>query len=813
MDVKSAPGFPTAAAPAFVGPPAGPLHAKTTAPETPVPQDLTLVVSSQNLADANQTQPLPQGQSLTELPLVETVTVKPSAPPASLVLYDPRPIMASEMEQVLKDYNDRIRDQLSKAKPGSELARFATCLNLLANLKDQRLQKDPQAWDVLQMRSSQIEEEYRRLMRSPEIQATFTSARGQALKQVFGQDLSLRAKQQAAWLMSPDFRAGLDSLKPAEVQAKIQQALSNLAALDPGLAAKVADDLLRETVSQQALASLQQPGEDGDAARAGLANAFSVYLKAQQTAAGIGMQASSIARLSSLSDEKMGELTKAVASLAQNAAPAKDAQQLAQSLLNKVDDLPAEIRPDATALIGHLHTQNILGTVLLAGSVAGLMRSELPNDASAWLSLTTASLSTASMSHFAFRLAGLDNAADMIGKLNAKLPLGSLKIPVLGSVLTGVNTTLDAMAFVNELNNEDTVGAATRAMSVGSGIATLAAITVMSGPAAPVTLIGATVVGLTAWGIDSMWGESDLTGKLRQQLRKLEISEAEQKALERAKAGKLPDAATPQSERVALINALMDQATSGGEESLIHRTLMQTPDAELLPLLERLHLPRLSSELERDEQVLEVMNRAAALAKAQTPVRLGPMLAELAKDQRGEALARFLSAAPPEALQALPEAALGQLVETLRSGWGAGPGEFAAISALLAHPGLATQSDNLLAREGVFDKLRGTLPGPETAVLLRRILVSPRPDLQALASRLLARPEAQLAGSLSPLTGLGSNAIAARLSYEALKGLGNSQLQALPPENRKALYELLSRSAWAHRSDPDAQRVIDALQG
>ncbi|PKL78337.1 MAG: hypothetical protein CVV27_03440 [Candidatus Melainabacteria bacterium HGW-Melainabacteria-1] len=782
--------------------------------------DLTLSVSEANASQAvgqNLVTPLAQGQSLTAIPLVQEIKVASTVAPASLKAVPPRAIEAAEMDQVLGAYNTLVRARLDQARPGTPLDKFETSLRLMASLGDSRLQQDTQAWEVLQMRRAQIEAQYQNLTQSPEIKQVFASARTEALRQVFGQDLQPRAQAQAAWLLSDDFQQQLDALKGPEIQARVQQELSNLAALNPKLAEQVAGELFEKTLSRQAIKSLQSAGAEGDAARAGLGQALSVYLKAQQSAAGIGMQATNLARLSSLGDEKLAELGQAVADLAQGSgAVTQDAQKLANTLLDRVDDLPLEMRQDASALISHLHAQNILGTVLLAGSVAGLLNRELPQDPKAWVGLTTASLGTASMSHFAFRLVGLNQAADLAGKLNFKAALGGLQIPVLGSVLTGINTTLDAMAFVDELYNEDSVGATSRALGVGSGLATLAAITLMSGPAAPVTLIGATVVGVTAWGIDSVWGESDLTGRIRQQLRQTGISEQEQALLATATSGKSPGS---NPERAALIAALMDQATDSAEESQIHQILMQTPDQDFLPLLAQLHLPRLCAELENTTQVVDLLKRSTELAAAEgkppAPV-LAPMLSSLAEARRGEALSNFVRQAAPEQLSGLSTEQLQHMVQDLSAGWHKSSTQKQAIVDLLSHPGLRQQSQVLLSDPETLPRLSQLLPGKDTAVLLSRMLQDrafdatlnqlyrPLPDVPP------ATPYAMYHPQLMPSTRLGNDVFAARLSYEALKDLPAEQINALPPQLRAQLHQLLSGSAWRHQAE--ARQLLEALK-
>lgn len=749
------------------------------------PEDVPLIMSQSALA---------QGQSLAELPLVESAQeAQVEQAVAEMVspegAYTPRAILPDEVKKVLDAYNGEVRKALEQATSGSRLDRFETSLRMLANLQDPRLQQDKQAWDVIQMRRSQIESEYQRLIQTPEVKQAFDQAREQALVKIFGSELKQRAGQQAAYLLSEDFQQELAKLPENEVQGRVQQELSALAILDPKQADVIASELIKRTVAHQALKSLQSQDESGIQVREGLSSALGVYLKAQQTAVGVSVQATNLSRLANLPDDQIKHLTDAVAELAQD-TKADTHQQLANSLLSRVDDLPVELRQNASALIKHMQTQKVLGTVLLAGSVAGLMRTELPQDPKAWVSLGTGVVGTATMSHHAFRLVGLNQTADFAAKLNASAALGSLKIPVVGSLLTGINTTMDAVALVNEYQNEDHVGMATRAMGVGSGLATLAAITVMSGPAAPITLIGSTVVGLAAWGIDSVWGESDLTGKIRQDLRKLGISEQEERILEQYEQGK-PVAEASNPERVALVNALMDQRTNSREETMIYDTLMQVPAANFGALLKNIHAGRVVAELERRDELRGFLTRVAETVQPgpDTPKLLGPLMQSLATEKRSHELRDFLAKASPELKQTLPPATLQTMIDQLLKGWTGGSEEKAVIS-LLTDSGLKQPREGMLKLGGekLVVKLNKELPESVTTTLIGSMLASEDPEVRSLAGKLYQLP-GQRRGHL---THLGSDSTAARITADALKQLSADQLQSLPPDLKARMTQLLS---------------------
>lgn len=756
-------------------PPDAPAQVPANPAEGLKPQEVPLLLSQS---------PLAQGQSLAEVPLIEA---------ESFETYTPQAILPDEVKKVLDAYNGHVRQALEHAQKGSELAQFETSVKLMANLQDPHLQQDKQAWDVLQMRHSPIERAYQRLIQEPEVKQAFETARYQALNDIFGARLTQRAHQQAAYLLNDSFQRELDKLPEAQVQPRIEQELSALAILDPKLAKNVANELITRTAAHQSLKALQAGDDGGAALRANVSQALGLYLKAQQTAVGLSLQATNISRVVNLSDKQIGELTDAIADLARD-SKASTPQQLALNLASRVEELPPELRQNASSLIRHMQAQNVLGTILLAGSVAGLLRQDMPKDPKAWLSLGAGTLGTATAAHVALRTLGLNKAADIANKLNFTTSLRGVNIPVIGAMLTGVNTTLDAMAFVDEVHNEDTAGAISHAMGVGSGLTTLAAITLMKGKAAPIALIGSTLTGLAAWGIDSLWGESDATGKIRQDLRAIGISADEKAALEKFKAHPELDKMSV-SERVDTINALMDKATSSREEKQIVGILMHTPDKDFLPLMQQLHTPRLMSEIQGRQDLRLVLQRVAQ--QAAVPGRendkiFAPMLQGLVNAGRFHEMNYLLEQAPKSFKQTLPPAAMQAMVDSLLKGWTRHDEEQAVVK-LLSDKDLdnASQAMLKLGGEKLVLRLNSELDPADTGALLGKIMASKDADLRGLAAKLFSRQPGQRLPYLSPL---GPDAESAKLAVTALGALSPKQIQALPAPLKASLTRLLTQT-------------------
>jgi hypothetical protein len=171
----------------------------------------------------------------------------------------------------------------------------------------------------------------------------------------------------------------------------------------------------------------------------------------------------------------------------------------------------------------------------------------------------------------------------------------------------------------------------------------------MTGIGLPLALVGA-AIGLIAAFIDWGWGESNLTGQARRDLRALGISDAEEDAFdelatsvrtrkhpifhrdefrvpypsgetyttqERQRADhdtvlrQVANASTAQ--KVGMINVFLEEATSASEETLVYRVLKQTPyeHGQFLELMEALDCRRLAQELEDDRQAGIVMKWTA----------------------------------------------------------------------------------------------------------------------------------------------------------------------------------------------------------
>lgn len=794
------------------------------------PSDVKIVLEASELAKGSSLSHVElvdvvgeaDAKAILQKPGVEEIVVTAAYQRPDLSQVQPRAIASEEMETLLNTYNDNVKSKLTGAKDGSLLDRFETSLRLMSMLNSPRLKEDPEAYDILQMRRTEVESEYKALMQEPEVKAAFDSAQQDALKEVFGDKIRFRSHQQAAYLLSDSFQKELEATPPAGIQDKIQKELSALSLLNPRLAKNVADDLIEKTLRSQALRMIQSNGTAGAQARESLGEALGVYLKAQQSAAGIGIQANNLTRLSSLSDDRIKELTQAVAALA-DGTEASNYNELANKLIKKVDQLPADIQEDATRFLGHMQTQNVLGTVLLAGSIIGLTQREMPQDPKAWVSLTSASVGTASMSHFALRLAGLDDAADMVSKVHYKMPMGALKVPVLSSVLTSVNITMDSMALYDEFHNEDIAGMTSRAMGIGSGIASIAAATVLSGPAAPVVLIGSTVVGLAAWGIDAAWGESDLTGKVRQDLRNLGVSNNEEKTAAKYNRvsqqvnsagwpgmGSIPFerlasreelkanlATASLSDRVDVMNQLIDQHTDGYEEKQLLDTAMEVSDEDFVALMNKTNTGRLIEELESPADRKAVLDRIQRLSD-QGIEKPHQILVRLARLEDNQHLNSMWQKSPAETRAKISSADYQGMINHLTNDWSTSSANKASALMLLQDEASVGNLQKVMTQpEGVqwFNQVRQEFNIEDQAKLLNHL--SKQDALKENFEALFTAPDkANKPSRRGPilLTRLGHNHQAAELTRALVSQISPEALQQLKPETRATMKRLMEQT-------------------
>lgn len=199
-----------------------------------------------------------------------------------------------------------------------------------------------------------------------------------------------------------------------------------------------------------------------------------------------------------------------------------------------------------------------------------------------------------------------------------------------------------------EYRNEDAAGVAAKALAAVSfgtgaaaswGAAGLVGAGLISAPVTAVLFTVSAVAMLLSVLVDWMWGESDLTGAVRRDLRLLGITDTEEAIENRLTidedggsyiggvgrvhgqelANRMANASPAQ--RQAYVNQILDGNTTSGDEANLTAVLMNLPHADFLSLVESSGPRRIASELQNPDQAARIMAKTAEayVARAQVP--------------------------------------------------------------------------------------------------------------------------------------------------------------------------------------------------
>lgn len=607
-----------------------------------------------------------------------------------------RRVNDSDIEQVNQHFDAAMGRLFRNASEGSALHKLGTALSLLQMLDSQHLGDDKnqsledydrEARGILGMRRSALQVRVAELLQTPQIQREFERAREGALRKTFGSDYHKVPQEYANYILSGDFYEGLQALPPQQQQERLSAEILRLTALDPELAQQTAVHYAAAEMQRNPLGIFERLPQDVQ--RQALDKIL--QLKAQELGSGseLGQILAQDSRRAAVVDLLHG-LLQTPCFL--NAAPSERGEILKAELARRGGDLRGA--EDLGRLLDDLGAQGDLNEALsslLTGVVlAGSTESFLPENDGVitWHARRAASITTNT-------LGTVSSIPDIAKFINADLKISKAARAVasasravqglgaagkfvkvcqwLGPIGDAISLPFDITASVYESENEDDVGmyssiAASGAgiMGVTGGVATALGSTGVGIPLA----IGAVIVGLGATAINALFGESSLTGQVRQDLRYVGVLDAEEELAEQRTTatyrieGFFGESYTTRYERpleeiraeskeasilekVQLINYYLDQDTNSSEESLVYGILKDTPyqDNAFLHLMEALDTGSLASELESRQQVRQVMkwtleaNQRAGQAPGEP---LNAMLRQLAYEHREESLRDFL---------------------------------------------------------------------------------------------------------------------------------------------------------------------------
>lgn len=513
-------------------------------------------------------------------------------------------------------------------------------------------QYDEEARDVLVLRGAQLKRRRAELLGSPAVVRELKQARERAISAVLGNGQAA-AKGFARYLVSDAFLASLDALgRSPSLRAKRQRTqLIRLGVLDQGLAEEVARHWAAKELELDPIGVLQRvPREQARYAAEGLLALLADLSKSQRTKLGFvsaqGTKSALLLGWASNVDDYVAT-PQARAALARSLAALMGRNELRRSL---------QTLDDAT-FIARLRANNVAGADFLdamtrspvAGrrltvffSLWGMITvgtNARPVDASGtvrWNQVRCNAVSTLGIvSTFPdlakFCAADLERvlvtfvSAEIEGcALTTKICAGSRVVAAssgfkllcdsLGLVGDVIAIPMAIKAWREECTNEDTVGAAaslvvliSSSVSAGLVLATILGATICS-PLA----VGLALTSLASAIFGSVFGESALTGKIREDLRYLDISTNEE-ATHRAYVTSQRTPATAVSpsfyEKLRIINVDMDGHTSGKAETRIHRIFRDTrsDSATFVRLIEATDPARVADELQDTEQACDLL--------------------------------------------------------------------------------------------------------------------------------------------------------------------------------------------------------------
>ncbi len=366
--------------------------------------------------------------------------------------------------------------------------------------------------------------------RSP-LKDELEAIRQRALKDVLGRD---PGAAQRAYLAGDDIQQRLKLMSPEDAKKHVEGEMKKLAAVDPQSAKTVSEQFAKKSAEANALKLLAQA--DPKAVETSLAEALRVETQRDPALerdlkvdavklAHEGSQAHGAAQ-----EHERKKIAKQIRDALEHVDRGADAStgasQLA-SILSKVQpgETPedAALRLKALRFTEHMQKNGRIGSLFFGVGLASNLASGIEHPE--LLAQQTAGIlnvaGDASEVAKLFNLGKVRQHGEGLKEFGKLTNMGKV-VKVLefaGPVGDAVGMGFDINSALDNFKAGDTFGASMNiAGAVGGGASVVAGICIAagaSGPAAPIVLVAGTVIGLLAWGADSLWGESEEESFLR----------------------------------------------------------------------------------------------------------------------------------------------------------------------------------------------------------------------------------------------------------------------------------------------------------
>ena len=628
----------------------------------------------------------------------------------------------------------------TEADPGTDLHKLGVALSLLALLDTEILGKqenqtlaqyDPEARDVLALRKALLEQKRDQWFESKTVTDALLDARQKGVEAALGADWLTQLENHGEWLGSAEFLNALERMSEKDRSDRLKAEALKVGALSPEIAQDVAVMWLAWELQKRPLHLIRSiPQAEAEKA---LEDLLELLEKMSRSEASIksatgpaGTEGATLIAGHAIQDLLATAVSRrAIARGMTNVMRTRgyygsldqgDGRLIARL---KADNVPgAELleRITKAGFVGRGVTTffslwglsavsaafpprdesgNIRWNQLAVSGSTGLaIASNIPDMAKFLTDDVGPFLKNTLLGEYGRRaMQRMGNVAPRIvgksgGMLRAAQAAKFAKVcQVLGVVGDAIALPLAIIAVRDEFRNEDAVGQVTSVIGalsaagglVGGGLmlwATFIGTSAATGVGLPLA-VGAMIVGIAVAIIDAFFGESALTGQIRQDLRYLDISTEEESTTrdlttatrtrtmhgygygygygghtyqQRYRVSNAQIRARARSadkfEKIRLLNQHLEGWTDGGDETLIYDVLRDTPIAgnQFLDLIEGVDARRIASELERSGQASKIMARTAqayhAAGRAPGPAFNAQLLYH-AEEHRDETLNAF----------------------------------------------------------------------------------------------------------------------------------------------------------------------------
>jgi len=412
------------------------------------------------------------------------------------------PLNEDNLAALGEAFQRRFAQRIRNARPGSVFAELGR-LFLAAQMA-----QDPESGYAHRIDRDRVNARIAELQATPEFRRAVEDDRRQAIRETMphlidsSQPGGVRdpGAAQADYLLSADFEARLRLATPEERERIVQSELGRLAGIDPEKAQRVQQALALRTASE---AAKERPLE------------FLVSLPAPERAK-VLEQLLTLSGMTEKAAEVASRLSQALEALDEAALQGGSGSTTLVRLLEGLRGTPGV--PDsalqrAVQGIQQLDRRGAFGSTVGALSLASIFMRGVPQDAESAARTGAEIMDVAGNFNSYAKLLG---ASDDMLRAGGRLAGISRVARILGPVGTVASSVLDGIGAYRDLRDGDYVGGIAKGVSAGAGVAGLAALAFMSGPAMPVVVGVALVVGIGAALVDWIFGESEEETMLRQ---------------------------------------------------------------------------------------------------------------------------------------------------------------------------------------------------------------------------------------------------------------------------------------------------------